>query len=191
MKKFWILLSCVVLVFGAFGYGYYKTLGNITREQRDEKQGDKIDYKYYPSPIDDEIVDKVSVEDIITPSMELEKKIISINTGKELIEYSGKVPENMVNLTKTQLTDYFKDYGSVEFNNNKIIVTRKMPNLPNRFVLKLDGNNIVVYKTDSKGIATLYEDFEPEPHKNRDERLERGIEVDTIEKVYELIEDYE
>lgn len=191
MKKVWILLSCVVLIIGAFWYGYYKTLGNITQEQPDEKQGEKIDYKYYPSPIDDEIVDKVPAEDMVTPSMELEKKIISINTGKELVEYSGKVPENMVNLTKSQLMDYFSDYGSVEFNNNKIIVTRKMPNLPDHFIVKLNDKNIIVYKTDSNGIATLYEDFKPEPHKNRDEKLEKGIEVDTLEKVYELIEDYE
>lgn len=191
-KKLWIILTCIVLILGAFGYGYYATLGKISKNQPNQKPNNKIDYKYYPTPENEEGVNKIPDEDMVTPSMILERKIKSINTGRELIEYNGVVPDNLVNLTRQEVVDYLKkDYEFVEFSTEKITAVKEIPNLPEHFVVILENKYIVVYKTDSDGLATRYENFEPVPHKNKDERLEKGIEVKTEDDIFKIIGDYE
>jgi len=192
-KKIWITLCFIVLIAGAFGYGYYSTLGKITNEKPNQKPGTFIDNKKYIPYIDDmdQGVNKVPDEDRVTPSMTLIKKITSINTGKEIIEYDGVVPDNLINLTKQQVVDYFKDYGVAELTDGKINVIKKLPNLPDHYIVKLENKYIVVYKTNSKGIATKYEGFEPILHKNRDSGLEKGIEVETEEEIWKKVQDYE
>lgn len=187
----WLILSFIVLVFGAFGYGYYSTLKNISREKTDQRKETGINYKFYDQSEMEDEVNRVPEEDRVTPSTVLEKKIISINTGKALIEYSGPVPEEIVNFNREQVTDFFGSYKVDEFSRDKITVLKEMPYLPDHFIVKLENSQIVVFKTDSKGQATKYEEFEPMPYKNRDINLERGIEVKTEEEIWEKIRDYD
>lgn len=191
-KKLWIILSCIVLIVGAFGYGYYTTVGKISNEKPLPKPGTRIDFKNHIPPEEEE-VNKIPLDDKVTPNTVLEKKIVSINTENQIIEYNDIVPDSLVNLTKSQIIDYFNSngYNKVEYDNGKISAIKELPNLPDCYVIKLENNYITVYKTDSGGIATRYEEFDPIPYKNKDEKLEKGIEVSSEEQIYEKIQDYE
>lgn len=177
---------------GAFGYGYYTSLSrNIVDEPKPKSRTLVENISNLPPYIEEKEVGLTSEEDIVTPSTMLEMKIVSINTGNSVTEYNDVVPNVLVNMNEDEVREYFKYQGSVEFSKDKITVTRELPYLPDCFVVKLENKYIVVYKTDADGNATRYEEFEPLPQKNRDSTLEKGIEVKTIEEVWEKIQDYE
>ena len=192
IRKLFIIISSVVLILGAFGFGYFSTLKRIINEVPDKKPGTRIDNKKIIPPLDDEKVNMIPNEKTVTPSTILVKKIISINTGKTIIEYDDIVPDTIVNFNEDEAIDYFKNYGKViEFSKDKIEVKRELPFLPDCFVVKLETKNIVVYKTDADGIATKYKGFEPIPYKNKDKKLEVGIEVESENEIWSKIQDYD
>lgn len=182
--KWAVAFSCLALVCCSFYIGYFGTLKSSGSQSAQKK----------PAPADvsgsgDEAVELLSREVRITDATVLEKKVESINTGASRVEYSGKVPDILVGYTKAQTSDYFKNYGTVkEFGKDRISVVRRLPNLPNCYLLKLEGDYMVIYSTDNDGVQKRY--GEPIPCGNRDENLERGIEKDTLDEIYEIIEDY-
>ncbi|KPU44998.1 hypothetical protein OXPF_14760 [Oxobacter pfennigii] len=190
-KKLWLILSCLVILLGSFGFGYYSTLNSILGEKTLPQPGKKVDYKYFPISDEDKDIDIMADEERVTPQTILEKKIISINTGKSITTESHIVPDELVNMTRLQVEDFFDGEGRVDFTKEKILIIRELPYLPDRFVVRLENKYIMVYSTDSNGIATKCDDFEPIPHKNKDKNLETGIEVETEEEVWEKIRDYD
>lgn len=193
-KKIWIVLSCIVLIIGAFGYGYYSTLSKIidkTPERKPVTKINSIDKDLPPVIGDEEGVSRFPPEDRVTPYTLLIEKIISINTGKEIEKEPKVVPEEIVNYTEDQVKEFFKDYDSIEFNPERIVLVKKMPYLPDRYVVKLEDKYIKIFVTDSTGKATICDDFEPTLYKNKDKMLEQGIEVDSPDKVWQIIQDYE
>lgn len=195
-QKVWIILSCVVLIAGAFGYGYYTTLNKMFRENPEKKpitKLDDIDYAENLPPVteDEKGVGQFPPEERVTPSTLLVEKIISINTGKEMEKEPKVVPEEIVNYTEDQVKSFFKGYDSIEFSDEMILLIKKMPYLPDKYVVKLEDKYIKIFVTDSMGKASLCDDFEPVLHKNKDKMLEQGIEVDSPDKVYQIIQDYE
>lgn len=190
-KRLWIILSCIVLIVGAFGYSYFTTLKRIINEVPEQKPGTRINTKNSFPPINyEEGVSKFPPEDIVTPSTLLIERTLSINTGC-YIENQTEIPDELVNMTEDQVKEFYKDYESVEFSKEKIIISRKLPFLPNRFLVKLEDKYIKVFVTDSEGKASIYEEFPPVPCKNKDDELIKGIEVETLDEVWERIGDYE
>lgn len=191
-KKIWIVLSCMVLILGAFGYSYYSTLKRIINEVPEQKPGARINIKKDFPPINsgEEGVSKFPPQDKVTPSTILIEKTLSINTGCS-IETQHEVPEEIINLTNEEVKEYYVGYDSMEFNKEIIIISRKVPYLPNRFIVRLEDKYIVVFTTDSEGKATKYDDFDPIPCKSKDAQLIKGIEVETLEEVWQIIGDYD
>lgn len=193
-KKIWITLSCIVLIIGAFGYGYYSTLSKMNDAPPNKKPNtaiNNINHEVPPVTDEDEGVSKFPPEDRVTPTTLLIEKIRSINTGSEMEGEPKIVPDELVNYTEEQVKTFFKGYDSVEFSKEKIVLVKNMPYLPDRYVVKLEDKYIKIFTTDSTGKATLCTDFEPVLHKNKDSKLENGIEVNSPEDVYEIIQDYE
>jgi hypothetical protein len=102
-----------------------------------------------------------------------------------------EVPDEIIDLTEEEIKEYYKNYDSVEFTREKIVLEKRLPNLPDHFIVKLENKYIKVFITDAKGDATIYEDFKPILHKNKDEKLEKGIEVERLEDIWIIIQDYE
>lgn len=192
-KKMYIILSCIVLVLGVFGFSYYTTLRNMIDETPKEKSGMIINARDDISPIvndEEEGVSNFPLEERVSPTTILIERIESINTGKS-IEYKQEAPEEIVNFTGDEVIDYYKDYDSVKFTDNMIVIVKKTPYLPNHFIVKLEEDYIKVYTTDLDGKAVIYKDFAQIPCKNRDSELERGIEVESLDEVWQRIGDYE
>lgn len=191
-KKIWIILSCIVLILGSFGYGYYSTLKNMADEVPQLKPGARINVKNDIQSVTDneEGVNMFPSEDRVTPSTVLIEVIESINTGSR-VENQSEVPEEIINFTKEQVLDYFREYDSIEFNTEKIMAIKRVPYLPNRFVVKLEDKYIRVYETDTDGKAVIMKDFPEILSKNKDSDLIKGIEVETLDEVWQRIGDYE
>lgn len=193
-KKVWIILSCIVIIAGAFGYGYYSAFNKKLGESAQKKPTINLDSVNNDIPEvigEEEGVSKFPPEDRVSPYTMLIEKIVSVNTGSEMEKEPKVVPDEIVNYTEEQVKNFFKGYDSVEFSPEKIVLLKKMPFLPDGYVVKLEDKYIKVFITDSTGKASLCGDFEPVPHKNKDQKLEQGIEVDSPDKVYEIIQDYE
>lgn len=191
-KKLLIILSCIVLVAGVFGYSYFTTVKNILNETPKKKPGERLNIRNELPPVnrEDEGVSKFPLEDRVKPSTILVIIKESINTGKT-IETRELVPDAVVDLTKEEVEEFYKDYNSVVFDTDKITLVKKYPYLPNCFVVKGDDKFIKVFTTDEEGKAVILDDFPEVPCKNRDDELMRGIEVETLDEVWQLIGDYE
>lgn len=192
-KKIWIVLSCIVLILGAFGYSYFTTVKNMINEGPEEKPGRRMTVKESIDPYiqdEDEGVSKFPPEDRVSPSTILIEKIISINTGCS-DEYKQEVPEEIVDFTEEQVKEYYKEYDSVEFSTEAIVIVKRVPYLPNHFVVKLEGKYIKVYSTDLDGKAIIDKSFPEILCKNKDNELVKGIEVDSLDEVWQRIADYE
>lgn len=193
-KKIWIVLSLIVLMFGAFGYGYYSALSRELNKPAEKTPIAKINSDALELPPvngDEEGVSQFPQEDRVTPSTLLIEKIHSINTGCEIEKEAKVVPDEIVNFNEEQVKEFFKEYDSVEFSKEKITLVKNTPYLPNMYVVKLEDKYVKVFITDSEGKATLCNDFEPTPCKNKDKNLIQGVEVDSPEKVWEIIQDYD
>jgi hypothetical protein len=191
-NKRWIIVSCIVLILGAFGYGYFSTVSNLKSGISNPKPGTRLENMDNSTlGNQDGEANKPSEEDRVAPSAVLVKKVRSINSGKEKVEEEGPVPKELVNLTRGEVERMYNDYDtSVEFSRDIITVTRELPYLPKCLVVKLEYQYIKVFQTDEEGNTTPY-DFEPVEYKNTDEELEKGIEVETEEEIYNIIQDYE
>jgi hypothetical protein len=166
-------------------------LKKIIAQPPDPKPITRINYGVIKISIDEgEGVSHFPSEDRITPSSILVENIKSQNTGK-IEEKQLDVPEEIMNYTEEQVKKYYEKYDSVYFSKDKIIIERNTSYLPDRFLVKLEGGYVKVFITDSEGVATIYDDFSPVPHKNIDGQLEIGIEVETIEEVWDKIQDYD
>lgn len=194
LHKIIIVLSCILLICGAGFYIYY------TNNISGRTQGGSANLK--PNTISDNTgadgssqVSKTTLEKTLSPGAILKRIIISRNTETSVVDYEGIVPDNLVNKTKDEASEYYKSLDNgmavTEFGKDKIVVVKYTPYLPNCYVVKLEGNDIVVYRTDGDGIAYRYEEFIPRPCKNKDEKLEKGIEVKTEKEIYNVIGDYD
>lgn len=171
---------------------YYSTLNKSEKNQANLKPG-----TIWGNTSDDgsDLVSKTPAEDIVTPNTKLKRTIESINTGSTEIEYDGIVPDTLVNMTKDEVVAFYKnvdgDMKVTEFSKDQIVVAKYTPYLPDHYVVKIEGNDIVVYRTDDDGIAYRYEEFTPMPCKNKDDKIIKGIEVENEEDIYNVIGDYD
>ena len=190
-KKVLLILSFIILVLSAFGYGYYNTLRKMLKDTPNPKPQPAVKVEYADKTSSEHReVTQILAEDKVTPSTLLYERIISLNTGMDTLKQI-ELPNDIINFTEKETAEYFKEYNSIEFSKDKIILEKKMPNLPNHFIVKLENKYIKVFITNDKGEATIFDDFKPIPYKNKDEQLEKGIEVERLEDIWVIIQDYD
>lgn len=193
VQKVIIVLSCIILICGACFYMYYSTL---------DKAGKGGNANLKPNTISDstasggsDLVSKTPAEDTVTPNTVLRRIAVSESTGKTKDEYKGIVPDNLVNMTKDEVVNFYKSVDPnmkvTEFSKDEVDVVRYTSYLPNCYLVRIEENDIVVYTTDDDGVPHKYEKFTPRPCKNKDELIEKGIEVESEEDVNTTIGDYD
>lgn len=142
-------------------------------------------------------------EEIVPTNVEQEKispncKIILIKHYKgcnhEINEYI-KVPERLVNLTKKEFQNEYKDWDIKEFTTEKITLYKEFEGIcGEHYILKDEDGKIVIYKTLENGKEELYEEtdifIDYLPLKDR-ENIQKGLEVNGREELNQLIESFE
>ena len=153
----------------------------------------------------DECTDEYEImeENVVTTDSENEK--ISPNCRiiltryykgcKDSINEYISVPETLVNSSKEELQNQYKDWEIKEFSSNKVCLYKEFDgSCGEHYILKDEDGKISIYKISEEGKENLYEktniSIEYLPEKDK-KAIKDGLKVNGKEKLNELIENFE
>lgn len=106
-----------------------------------------------------------------------------------------ELPAELVNLTKQEVEDYYEDWQVEEFTPDKLVLVKKINGCCNQhFLIRLDTENVNVYRFDTNGElkpykqTEIFRDYLPEEDV---ENLEEGISVFGEGRLSSALEDFE
>ena len=140
------------------------------------------------------VMQTASLEEKILPTTKLilEKKY---QDCKHTISKEVELPEEMVNLTRKELSELYSDWTIKDFSKNKVVLYRLANGLCDEHFLINDENGVVVvYRLDEDYNKSLYEktDIYTEYLPLQDiERLKEGIYVYTVSDLNSELENLE
>lgn len=194
MKKIVLLGILIFIVSVGIGYMYSSyfiekgELGGeiLETEQIEEYSGTNVELK---------TIEAVSEDKKVTPNTEFAIKKYYDECGHFEFEYED-LPKELINLNKQEIDDYYNDEFEVEeFNNNTLILSKEINGFCNEhFVLKLNDENIDVYKLNTDGSYSLYKatEISKEYLPAHDiQKLEEGLYVYGEGKINASLEDFE
>lgn len=133
-------------------------------------------------------------EEKISPNAFITYKIKYKKCGHETTEYK-EIPKEMVNLTKIELQEKYNDWNIEEFSDTNIILEKESKDsCDEHFILKDKDGIVTVFKKDENGEEREYEitDISTEYLTDTDKiNMKNGIEVNGIQNLNQLIEDFE
>ncbi len=114
---------------------------------------------------------------------------------KHTITSTVEMPSDMVNLTEEELKEKYNTWQIVSFSKNKVSIYKEFEGICNEhYIVTIKDNYIVIYKVDEKDKRSLYEqtDISTEYLPQEDiAELTNGISIEGVEKLNELMENYE
>lgn len=145
--------------------------------------------------INNEIVEETNTnEEKISPNAFITYKIKYKKCGHETTEYR-EIPKELVNLTKAELQEKYDDWKIEEFSDTNIILKKESrDSCDEHFILKDKNGIVTVFKTDENGEEREYEitDISTEYLTDTDKiNMKNGIEVNGVQNLNQLIEDFE
>lgn len=189
MRKEYIYISILVACIIGVAWGIVGLL-NTTYNEQEARNVNKIENIY-------------ETKDIITTASEEEK--ISPNASFALKKYydecnhfdyeEAEFPIELVNLTKQEVEDYYDDWEVEEFSDKKLVLCKEINGYCNQhFVIRLDGENVNIYRLGTLGELNLYKKTEifKEYLAEKDiQELQKGITVYGEGKLSSILEDFE
>ena len=133
-------------------------------------------------------------EEKISPNCQITLKKYYKKCKDEINEYLT-VDENLVNKTKEDLQEEYEDWKIKSFSSNQIVLYKEFDGeCGEHFILKDDDGKIAIYKILENGEEELYETTEISTDyltglDNID--IQNGLRVNGLEKLNELIENFE
>lgn len=133
-------------------------------------------------------------EEKISPNAFITYKIKYKKCGHETTEYR-EIPKELVNLTKIELQEKYNDWKIEEFSDTNIILKKEsQDSCDEHFILKDKDGIVTVFKKYENGEEKEYEitDISTEYLTDTDKiNMKNGIEVNGIQNLNQLIEDFE
>lgn len=195
MKK--IVFFGILIFIVSVGVGYIYSSSFIDKDNFKEKylHANQVQEYSETNSIELKTIEAVSEEKKVVPSTEFAIKKYYDECGHFKFEYE-ELPKELINLTKQEIDDYYNDeYEVEEFNNNTLILSKEINGLcDEHFVLKLEDENVEVYKMNTDGSYSLYKTTEisKEYLPAEDiEKLEEGLYVYGEGKINASLEDFE
>lgn len=195
MKKWLIIIFLVIIVIVAIfvGISIYKSQNsndNIKQEEVNTKVENKID-----NVIKNDIsIDINAEEEKISPNATLILKKTYKECGHSIKEYV-EIPEELVNLTKEELEEQYKDWTIEKFTPLDVILTKEIEGTcKEHYILKEKDGVIAIYEEKENGEEVLKEitGISTEYLTENDKmEIKKGIKVYGKEALNSLIEDYE
>lgn len=195
MKKWLIIIFLVIIVIVAIfvGTSIYKLQNsndNIKQEEVNTKVENKID-----NVIKNDIsIDINAKEEKISPNATLILKKTYKECGHSIKEYV-EIPEELVNLTKEELEEQYKDWTIEKFTPLDVILTKEIEGTcKEHYILKEKDGVIAIYEEKENGEEVLKEitGISTEYLTENDKmEIKKGIKVYGKEALNSLIEDYE
>lgn len=199
-KKNKLILGITILIVGILAILIaiiiYSLNNNISNNETNDNIAEVIldDCTDEYENIEEEIVPTNTEQLKVSPNC----KIILIKHYKgcnhEINEYI-KVSERLVNLTKEELQNEYKNWDIKEFTNDNITLYKEFEGIcGEHYILKDEDGKIVIYKTLENGKEEMYErtdisiDYLPIKDK---ESIQNGLEINGKEKLNQVIESFE
>ena len=197
MNKIIITMICIIVVLVGIiaGVMYFtpntKTEGNILNEANMENK----------------IQENISIENTSSTQEANSKEEEKISPNCEVIKniyYKGcehtksiynNIEEEFVNLNKEELEKKLPDWEIEKFSENKIVLYKAQDGeCGEHYIVKDKDGQVVIYRKTKEGKEELIEttdistEYLPETDKME---IEKGIEINGKQALYQLIEDYE
>ena len=141
-----------------------------------------------------QILEASSEEEKVSPNAQFAVKEYYDECGHFSFEYQ-KLPENLVNLSRQEVEDYYDDYEVEEFASNNLVIAKEINGLcEEHFYVKLGAENVEIMRLNSDGSFSPYQVTEISRTYLPDEdiaKLEEGIYVYGSGKINSVLEDYE
>lgn len=193
-----IVLSIIIISIGVIIaiaiYGQNKKNGINIEETKvaDEEILDDCTDEYEELQIG--MLEASSNEEKISPNCFMTLKVTYKQCGHQTNEYT-KVPDELVNKTKEELQEKYKDWNIEKFSDTDIVLTKEEEgNCGEHFLVKDTDGKIVIYKILESGEQEKYDvtNISTEYLSDTDrEQLKNGIKVTSRQALNQLIEDYE
>ena len=192
MNKRAIFIFVLIIVFVIFFYLGFTWKRN--NKQEEIIKNDMIFDENINEATDNKAIETVSQEEKTTPNTVLVLKKYYIDCD-HTISNRATIPEEMVNLTKEELAEKYKNWEIEEFSQDEVILSRELESFcgEHYYLMEEDGH-INIYTVDEAGNKTLKEEnrmsceYLPETDRIT---LRNGIMVYTKEELNKILEDFE
>lgn len=200
MNKVIMVMICIIVIIGAI------FIAMTIFESNTNKNSESEVIKIANEEIYDECTDEYEeMENIAMIEANSEKEIISPNCSFTIETHYSKcghtkseyltLPESLVNKTKEELQEKYKEYEIKKFSNNEIILYQeKEQDCGEHYIVKDNKGKITIYiKLEDNTIEELEQteistDYLTESDKVN---IQNGIEVNGRQNLNKLIEDFE
>ncbi|MCI9286692.1 MAG: hypothetical protein HFJ57_01680 [Clostridia bacterium] len=196
MKKWMVILFLIIVIIVAvfIGTSIFKLENNDNNPKQQQEENTNTENKIENVMKNDISIDINSEEEKISPNATLILKKTYKECGHSIKDYAA-IPEELVNLTKEELEEQYKDWKVEKFTPLDITLTKEIEGKCNEhYILKLKDGVIAIYEEkedesevlkEMTGISTEY------LTENDKMELEKGIKVYGKEELNSMIEDYE
>lgn len=135
-----------------------------------------------------------SAEEKVSANAELILKKYYTKCDHTINEYV-ELPQELVNLTKEQVQEKYKDWQVIGFEKGKVTLYKEFDDVcGEHFKLKIENGKIVVYTVNNDGTETLYEKTNISSEYLTETGLlnmQDGLEIYGKEELNQVIEDFE
>ena len=196
MKKWGIIIAFIIIFIVAIFVGNYiydssnKEENTIKSENTSNSIVNQVDY----SVRNDITINTDSEEEKVSPNATLILKKHYKECDHTIKEYA-EIPEEFVNLTKSEIEKEYPEWEVEKFTPLDIILIKEEEGFCNEhFILKEEQGVIIVYKIDKQGEESLYDTtgISVEYLTENDKlELKNGIKVYGKEELNSMLENYE
>lgn len=196
-KLIYAIISIIFVLSIIAGIYMYSSSKNNTSYENQKLATEEIldectdEYEYMKK---EDLEQANSTEEKISPNTRMIlNKIYSLcgHTKSEEVE----LPQELVNMTKEQLAEEYKDWNIDGFSESEIVLSKKFDGqCGEHYVLKDNDGIIAIYKINEDGKEELVDETEISTDYLTDTDLieiKKGIKVVGLEELNKLLEDYE
>ena len=194
MKK--IAIYCILIFFisAVIGFSIAKIFYNQPKKLQENSTIGMEETSEEISKVQDNTLLTDSDEEKVSPNAHFALKKYYNQCGHFKLE-AATLPQDIVNLTRSELEKYYEDWDVEEFSSKNIVLVKEINSLcDEHFIIKLGKEYIEIHHVEPNGETTLYKTTEVSKEYLAEEdieKLKKGIYVFGKGKLNSVIEDYE
>lgn len=195
-KTMMIIVAVLLIIATIYSiYAIFSSESDIEEEQENINVAEKIEDECTEEYIENETAKVTSVmEEKVSANAILILKKYYTKCEHTINEYV-ELPKELVNMTKDQVQEQYKDWEVIGFSPEKVTLYKEFDDVcGEHFKLKIEDGKIVVYLINSQGTDELYQktNISSEYLTETDLiNMQDGLEIYGKEELNKIIEDFE
>lgn len=195
-KTMMIIVAVLLIIATIYSiYAIFSSESDIEEEQENINVAEKIEDECTEEYIENETAKVTSVmEEKVSANAILILKKYYTKCEHTINEYV-ELPKELVNMTKDQVQEQYKDWEVIGFSPEKVTLYKEFDDVcGEHFKLKIEDGKIVVYLINSQGTDKLYQktNISSEYLTETDLiNMQDGLEIYGKEELNKIIEDFE